>query len=535
MSAHLVTPLQKLFRWLDERPAVRLLGTLALAALAVFTTLPGWALDLWLVCSLTAAIGTSTLLVAVGREVAPREVLAGLPAFMRRGFFQRLALAIALTKAIVTGQSPGVLMEWLAQGGLAGSAGVGLAAVAAIYVAQLSLGAFFSAEAERQAPDLAEAAREIFGLLRRHAYLGLALTACLLAAGLVTGLLIRQWPLNLTLTAITLYGLAEACFTALPGLIVGMAMAHWLGQAAETVEDAPGSEVPAAPPVMALEVGRELAPALRRAVPMQLAALRARLDAELGLPLPRVGLSVTQDLPARMARVRLHGLPERWIELAEFEPLDAIAQLLEDVVRTRADSLLTIDATRARLDELAVESPVAVQQVLSALGLPAVHGVLKGLLREQVPIRDLNGLIETLVLRAGEDRSVPVLVEHARRAQAHAISVRVASDAGAISALELGAGWDEVLAAFPSWDTGLTADWTAGRSLADACRQALAATPGGPARPVLLVPRRYRPLVAEMLRAHGLDVPVLAPDEVSSRFTLRLAGSVPRPSEHPVH
>jgi flagellar biosynthesis protein FlhA len=236
-----------------------------------------------------------------------------------------------------------------------------------------------------------------------------------------------------------------------------------------------------------------------------------------------------------MARVRLHGLPERWIELAEFEPLDAIAQLLEDVARTRADSLLTIDATRARLDELAGESPVAVQQVLAALGLPALHGVLKGLLREQVSIRDLNGLIETLVLRAGEDRSVPVLVEHARRAQAHAISVRVASDAGTIAALELGAGWDEVLAAFSSWDTGLTADWTAGRSLADACRQALAATPGGPARPVLLVPRRYRPLVAEMLRAHGLEVPVLAPDEVSSRFTLRLAGSVPRPSEQPVH
>src|SRR5690606_29279732 len=114
MSAHLVTPLQNLFRWLDERPAVRLLGAIAVAAAAVLAKLPGWVLDLWLVGALISAVGTAVLLVAVGREVAPREMLDGLPAFLRRSFFHRVVLAIALTKAIVTGQHPGVLMEWLA-------------------------------------------------------------------------------------------------------------------------------------------------------------------------------------------------------------------------------------------------------------------------------------------------------------------------------------------------------------------------------------------------------------------------------------
>jgi hypothetical protein len=39
-------------------------------------------------------------------------------------------------------------------------------------------------------------------------------------------------------------------------------------------------------------------------------------------------------------------------------------------------------------------------------------------------------------------------------------------------------------------------------------------------------------LVADVLRAHGVtDVTVLAPDEVSARFTLCLAGAVARPAE----
>lgn len=531
MPPHLVTPLQTLLRWLDERPAVRLLATLALVGVAVFATLPGWVLDLWLVCSLTAAIGTATLLVAFGPELSPREVLTGLPSTMRRSFFHRMALAIALTKAILTGHNPGVLMEWLAHGGLAGSVGVGLAVVAALYVAQLGFGAFFAQEAGATSQELVDTARQIFALIRRHAALGLALAVALLAAGLVTGLLVKQWPLSLTFTSLTLYGLAEACFTAAPGLVLGGAMAFWLTQILEAHDEEPVEEAPAAPAVVTLEVGKELAGSLRRAVPLQVAVLRTRLAEELGLPLPRVATAVAPTLPARMARVSIHGLPEQFIELAEFESLEAIAQLLESVCRQRAEALLTVDATGALLDELQAQAPVVVRQALEKLGLPTIHGVLKGLLREQVPIRDLAGLLEALLLVAGPEPGAAVLVEHARRSQAHAIGLKLADDHGTITAVELGSGWDEVLAGFTSWDTGLAADWSAGRSLAEAVRSATAKAIEAGLRPVLLVPRRYRPLVADALRAHGLSLAVLAPDEVSARFNLRLAGSIPRPAD----
>jgi flagellar biosynthesis component FlhA len=244
-----------------------------------------------------------------------------------------------------------------------------------------------------------------------------------------------------------------------------------------------------------------------------------------------VGLSVAPELPARMARVSIHGLPEKFIELAEYESLEAIAQLLDTVCRTRAEALLTLDATGALLDELQGQAPVVVRQAHDRLGLPTIHGVLKGLLREQVPIRDLTGLLEALLLVAPGEQSAPVLVEHARRSQAHAIGLKLADDHGTITAVELGSGWDEVLAGFTSWDTGLAADWTAGRSLAEAVHAATAKAIEAGLKPVLLVPRRYRPLVAEALRAHGGTLPVLAPDEVSARFNLRLAGSVPRPAE----
>ena len=49
-------------------------------------------------------------------------------------------------------------------------------------------------------------------------------------------------------------------------------------------------------------------------------------------------------------------------------------------------------------------------------GLPVLHAVFLGLLREQVGLRDLAGLVDALVGLADTASSAPLLIEHVRRA-----------------------------------------------------------------------------------------------------------------------
>ncbi|HEY9723085.1 MAG TPA: hypothetical protein V6D47_13835, partial [Oscillatoriaceae cyanobacterium] len=94
----------------------------------------------------------------------------------------------------------------------------------------------------------------------------------------------------------------------------------------------------------------------------------------------------------------------------------------------------------------------------------------------------------------------------------------LADERGRLRAYELGSGWTEALARG-------TAVGTIAHDLALACRMAC----GDARRPVLVVPRRYRPLLAGALRPLWPELAVLAQEELSPRYPLHAAGVVAVP------
>jgi flagellar biosynthesis component FlhA len=565
MLERLFAPVQAIYRWLDDHPGLRLAGGLALFAAAILAPLPGWALDAWIVLALGGAAGMAGLVLVVGDELHPREALAGLPAFLRRFAFHRLALALALTKAVLLGTGMGLIMEWLAQRALGGSVGVGLAAIAAIYAARFAGAQFSHGErldqamgrlaAELEAVDRAVAAgrvsptaaarrrqalaeevetlgdgRQIHRLLRGDAAIGFLLAACLIGAGLVSGLVFKGWPWSLTLSQLTLYGLAEAILTATPGLVFGVTLGQWLNTALEEATDVvrDGEADPErAAPLVVLEVGRELAPAMRRAFPEVVAVVRTRLARELGLQLPRVDLAGAGNLPPRGYRVLVRGAAWARGEVSSAEAVDELGEILAEAGRLNAAALLTIDATRALLDGVAEDHPVAVAEALERHGLATIHATMQGLLHEQVPLRDPAALLEAMATDAAPGVPPANLVERLRRRLALPLTQAVADERGVVRALALGDEWEALLAA--PGDEHLIA-----RELAYACRELLGHAGMRPGhRAALVVPASLRPRTAALL--HGLvpGLAVLAPDEVSSRCELRPIGTVERRAEIP--
>ncbi|MGI8978386.1 MAG: flagellar biosynthesis protein FlhA [Pirellulaceae bacterium] len=107
------------------------------------------------------------------------------------------------------------------------------------------------------------------------------------------------------------------------------------------------------------------------------------------------------------------------------EPTAVLATHLQEIVRRHADELLTRDATKHLIDELKKTSPAVVDELIPGLmKIADVQQVLQLLLREEVPIRQLSQILETLGDYAGKTKDPIILSEYVRHRLARTICSR---------------------------------------------------------------------------------------------------------------
>jgi flagellar biosynthesis protein FlhA len=146
--------------------------------------------------------------------------------------------------------------------------------------------------------------------------------------------------------------------------------------------------------------------------------------------------ATTGKLKGVATREPAFGTPAVWIEAmardqAEMlgytvvEPVSVLATHLTETVRKHADEILTRDATKHLIEQLKQTSPAVVEELIPGqLKLAEVQQILQLLLREQVPIRQLSAILETLGDYAGRTRDPALLTEYVRNRLARAICTR---------------------------------------------------------------------------------------------------------------
>lgn len=111
------------------------------------------------------------------------------------------------------------------------------------------------------------------------------------------------------------------------------------------------------------------------------------------------------------------------------EPAAVLATHLKEVVRQHADELLNRDASKRLIEELKKSSPAVVDELIPGLmKLGDVQQVLQMLLREQVPIRQLGVILETLGDYASKTKDPVWLTEYVRHRLARTICTRYRDD-----------------------------------------------------------------------------------------------------------
>ena len=206
----------------------------------------------------------------------------------------------------------------------------------------------------------------------------------------------------------------------------------------------------------------------------RISAIRRQLAVELGFIMPPVRIRDNMQIPQYEYRVKVRGaivatgqvIPGRllamnsgiasgpiegeptkepafgldawWIEPAlktraetmnytVVDPSSVLATHLTEIVKSHAGELLTREEVNNLLAELKKKSPKLVDEVLPAIIKPGdLQKVLQNLLRERVPIRDLESILETLSDWGAKTKDLDVLTEYARHALRRTISQQYA-------------------------------------------------------------------------------------------------------------
>jgi flagellar biosynthesis protein FlhA len=182
-----------------------------------------------------------------------------------------------------------------------------------------------------------------------------------------------------------------------------------------------------------------------------------RLSRLFGYPIPRIGITVNYKLrngeyrilfkAIEAARGRLDlswyktfnfGLDSRQIRLAANAASNVIVDSVDELVRRRAPELLGRDEVQAILDRAEKKYPVVTGEVKSLLSLGSIRDILRGLISEQVSIRHIPVILETLA-DWGNFGPVPneIIIEQIRQSLKRQICLEYADDEQTLRVLTL--------------------------------------------------------------------------------------------------
>ncbi|SAL10767.1 flagellar biosynthesis protein FlhA [Caballeronia telluris] len=157
----------------------------------------------------------------------------------------------------------------------------------------------------------------------------------------------------------------------------------------------------------------------------------------------------TDPLPGIATRDPAFGMPAVWIEANQQAParaqgytcVDPVTVLIThviEIIRAHASMLLSRAAVMTMLEGVRTRQPGLVEELVpNVLAVSDIQQVLQGLLAEQVPVRNIDLIMETLANNGRHEKNPLMLVETVRQRLGHAICQAAQGDHDTLAVLTL--------------------------------------------------------------------------------------------------
>nr|WP_269089367.1 flagellar biosynthesis protein FlhA [Hydrogenimonas urashimensis] len=249
----------------------------------------------------------------------------------------------------------------------------------------------------------------------------------------------------------------------------------------------------------------------------------------------------TEEIEGIHTKEPAFGLEAIWIDADKKEeaiikgytvidPATVISTHMSELVKKHAEDLLTRQEVQALLEKVKKDYPVVVEDALKVASLGLIQRVLKQLLHERVPIKDMVTILETIADVAEYTKNVDLIVEQVRAHLARVITSTYKDPDGVIKLLTLNAPTEQrLLDHLQESDSGRQLLLNVGQinkvveTVSDEAQKVLQK---GIAPVILIVDPMLRKPLAEIFERFGLDIVVLSHAEIDPNAKFEVLGSV---------
>jgi flagellar biosynthesis protein FlhA len=249
---------------------------------------------------------------------------------------------------------------------------------------------------------------------------------------------------------------------------------------------------------------------------------------------------VTEDLPGEKTTDPTFGLPAIWIaeehrERAEragytvVDPPSIIATHLTEIIKRHASEILGRQEVQSIIDTIKKDYPAVVEEVMKSCSLGEIQKVLQGLLREQVSVRNMVVILETLADFRPITKDTTILVEKVRQALSRQICLQYVDDGKTLHVLTVepplvqkivDSRVDTVNGPIAALEPSVQRAWI--RALS----RSVASVQQAGYLPIILCPEEARILIKSSTEREIPDLVVLSVPEISNDVKVEAIGEI---------
>jgi len=249
----------------------------------------------------------------------------------------------------------------------------------------------------------------------------------------------------------------------------------------------------------------------------------------------------TGEISGEKTKEPAFGLDAFWIFTADKEdaiingytvvdPATVISTHMSELVKRNAEDLLTRQEVQALIDKIKDSFPVIVDDVLKVASIGLLQRVLKALLHEKIPLRDMLTILETIADIAEFTKNVELITEQVRAKLSRVITQMYASEDGVIRLLTFDTEAEQLLLQKSQDKDGirnLMLNVGEINALIQATsNKAAEILQKGISPVIIIVDPQLRRGVSEIFERFSLDVVTLSHAEIDSTATFEVLGSI---------
>jgi flagellar biosynthesis protein FlhA len=249
----------------------------------------------------------------------------------------------------------------------------------------------------------------------------------------------------------------------------------------------------------------------------------------------------TGDVKGEETKEPAFGLDALWIDPDQKEdaiingytvvdPATVISTHMSELIKRNAEELLTRQEVQALVDKIKTDYPVIIDDVLKVASIGLIQRVLKALLHEKIPLKDMLTILETIADVAEFTKNVDVINEQVRAKLSRVITQMYTSDDGVIRLLTFDTNTEQLLLQKSQEQDGVK-NLMLNVGEINALIQATSAKATeilqkGISPVIIIVDPQIRRAVSEIFERFSLDVVTLSHAEIDSSATFEVLGSV---------